>query len=242
MLSPTQIDEFNKPKANRLLAALPAAPYRRLLPSLEEVALRAEEILFEPTGPMRFVYFPISSVVSLSYLVEEERPMVNAWRVGCEGMVGISLLLGIPDNREEQAKVQFDGLAFRISATALRAEFRRAGALQHLFLRYVSALITQASQLSVCRQYHSTAQRLCGFLSCIFDRFRGNVVFLTHARTAEMLGVRREAITQIACRLQDAGIIKYSRGHLSLINRRRLEERACVCGRIIRRTLEAASA
>jgi Crp-like helix-turn-helix domain len=237
------MDGSNTPKANRLLAALPAAAYRRLLPKLDEVTLHSEERLFAATGPLHFAYFPTSSIVTSSYAADANGSRAKAWSIGCEGMVGISLFLRSPtrDNRDKQADVQLGGLAFRISAPALRAEFRRAGALQHLLLRYVFALVTQVSQLSVCTQYHTLEQRLCHFLLRAFDRVNDDKVFVTQVRMGELLGVRRESITEIAWRLQEAGIIRYSRGHMTLMSREKLEDRACPCGGIIRRAFEAVS-
>ena len=164
--------------------------------------------------------------------------MAKAWPVGREGIVGISVFLGSP-HRDSRADVQFAGLAYRISASALQSEFRRAGALQHLLLRYVYALITQASQLAVCNQNHSIEQRVCRFLSRTFDRVDGNKVFITQVRIGMLLGVRRESITLIELQLQRAGIIEYSRGFITLINRKKLEKRACACGGIIRRAFAA---
>ena len=222
------------PKGNQLLAALPAAAYRRLLPDLEKITLDADETLVRPGSPLKFAYFPTAGIVTLAYAVEEETAMAKAWPVGREGMVGISLFLGSPD-RDNRADVQFGGVAFRMSAAALQVEFRRAGALQQVLLRYVFALLTQASQLGVCSHYHPTEQRLCRFLSRAFDRIDANEVIVTQARIASLLGVRRESITASALRLQRAGIIKYSRGQVTLINRKKLDERSCACGEIIRR-------
>jgi CRP-like cAMP-binding protein len=227
------------PTANQLLAALPAAAYRRLLPHLEAITLAVDQTLFPAAGPLRFAYFPTDSIVTLAYAIEEGA-MAKAWTVGREGVVGISLFLGSP-HRDNRAVVQFIGRAFRISAAVLRNEFRRAGALQHLLLRYVFALMTQASQLSVCNLYHSTDQRLCRFLSRAFDRVNRDEVFITHARIGLLLGVRREAITEIALRLQKARIIKYRPGHITLVNREKLEARACACGEIIRRAVASVS-
>jgi CRP-like cAMP-binding protein len=227
------------PTANQLLASLPAAALRRLLPHLEATTLSVDQTLFPPAGPLQFAYFPTSSIVTLSYAIEEGA-MAKAWPVGREGMVGISLFLGSP-HRDNQASVQFGGLAFRISASALRSEFQRAGALQQLLLRYVFALMTQASQLSVCNLYHSVDQRLCRFLSRAFDRVNGHEVFITQARIATLLGVRREGVTEIASRLREAGIIKYWRGHITLVNQKKLESRSCACGGIIRRAFAAVS-
>ena len=165
--------------------------------------------------------------------------MAKAWPIGREGVVGISLFLGGP-KCDSRADVQVGGLAFRLPASALLVEFRRAGALQRLLLRYVFALITQASQLGVCDHYHPVEQRLCRYLSHLFDQASADEVVMTHERMGELLGVRRETITQVASQLQAAGIIGYRRGHIRVISRRNLDKKACACGAIIRRAFEAA--
>jgi CRP-like cAMP-binding protein len=230
------LDATATPKANLLLAALPEAAYRRLLPDLEATTLRAGETLFQPTGRLQFAYFPTGSIVTLCYAVGERGAdaMAKAWPVGREGMVGISIFLSSP-KRDDRADAQIGGLAFRLPATALLTEFRRAGELQYLLLRYVFALVTQASQLGVCNHYHSVEQRLCRFLARLFDRVFGDEVAITQQQIAELLGLRRVTITEAASQLQSAGIIEYHRGHIKLISRKKLEERSCACGAIIRR-------
>jgi Crp-like helix-turn-helix domain len=231
------LDASTTPKANRLLAALPEAAYRRLLPNLEATTLRVGESLFSPAGRLQFAYFPTSSIVTLSYPIEEGGAMAKAWPVGREGMVGISLFLNglTHDNR---ADVQVHGLAFRLPASTLLVEFRRASAFQHLLLRYVFALMTQASQLGVCSHHHPIEQRLCRFLSRLFARVSGDEVAITHERMGKLLGVRRESITEAALKLQAAGIIEYGRGRVKLISRKKLEARACACDALIRRAFE----
>jgi hypothetical protein len=229
------------PKGNLLLAALPDADYRRVLPHLVERALVIDETLFRPGTQPKIAYFPTNSIVTLSYAIEGRKVVAKAWPVGREGIVGISLFLGsvCPDNR---AEVQVGGPAFGISASALMTEFRRAGALQRVLLRYVFALVTQASQLSVCNQHHSAEQRLCRFLSRGFDRMDGSVLSVTQARIAMILGVRRESVNESATRLQNASIIKYCRGQVTLVDRGKLEDRACDCAEIIRRAFAAVTA
>jgi CRP-like cAMP-binding protein len=222
------------PKANRLLATLPEAAYRRLLPDLEPLKLRVGETLFRPAGRLQYAYFPTTSIVTLAYAVDEEGAKAEAWPVGREGMVGISLFLGGP-KRNSRAAVQIDGVAFRIPALALLAEFQRAGALQQLLLRYVFALVTQASQLGVCSYYHSVDRRFCRFLSLVFDRVPGDDVVITQERIAGLLGVTRGSISNAAVRLHNAGVIEYRRGHVQLISRTKLDARACACAAIIRR-------
>ncbi|HTV95523.1 MAG TPA: Crp/Fnr family transcriptional regulator [Steroidobacteraceae bacterium] len=227
------------PAANRLLRALPAADCRRLFPQLEAVNLRPGATLFEPAAPAQFAYFPVNSVVTLSYPIGQGA-MAKCCSIGRDGMVGVSLFLDGPEDGN-RAEVESGGLAFRLSAAALRAEFHRAGALQRLLLRYVYALVTQSSQLCVCQQHHTVGQRLCGLLSRAFSEANGKVAFITQARIGELLGVRRESITEVASRLQGARIIEYCRGQITLLDRARLEERACACDRIIRRALAAVS-
>jgi hypothetical protein len=234
------MDASRTPKANGLLAALPDAAYRRLLPDLEPATLRVGETLFRPTGRLTCAYFPTSSIVTASYAIERDGAMAKAWPVGREGMVGISLFLGGP-TVDHRADVQFGGLAFRLPAPALLSEFQRAGALQHLLLRYVLAVVTQASQLGICSHYHLLEPRLCRFLARVFDRVPGDEVAITQERLAELLGVRRVTVTHAATHLQAAGIVEYSRGRVRLISREKLEERACACNAIIRRAFEAVS-
>lgn len=238
-LARTQISGAStSPRDNKLLAALPEAAYRRLLPDLEATTLGVGEALFHPAGRLQYAYFPTSAIVTLSYGLEEGGVMAKAWPVGREGLVGISLFLGNP-KRDNRADVQIAGLAFRLPAAALLAEFKRASTFQRLLLRYVFALVTQASQLGLCNHYHPMEQRLCRFFSRLFDRVWGDEVALTHAQIAMLLGVRRVTIQGVARRLQSAGIIEYQRGHIKLISRKKLEERTCACDAIIRRAFQS---
>jgi hypothetical protein len=232
------MDASANPKANALLAALPEAAYRRLLPDLEATTLHDGEALLAPTRSMRYAYFPTSSIVALLYDLDHAGTPVKAWPVGREGMLGISLFLGVP-KFVTRADVQIGGAAFRIPAAALMSEFRQAGMLQQLLLRYVFALITQASQLCVCSHYHPVEQRLCRFLLRSFDRIGGNEIGFTQQRIANLLGARRVSVTQAAKRLQSEHMIEYVRGRVTLINQKKLEERSCVCTAIIRRAFEA---
>ena len=221
------------PRANQLLGSLPAPDYRRLLPHLQATNLVDNESLYQPSEPKEFAFFPIDSIVKVSYHVGNG-VAAEAWRVGKEGMIGVPLLLDSVDEHS-RADVGSGGLAFRLSASVLLTEFRRARALQRLLLRYLFALLTQTSQLRVCHQHHSIEQRLCDFLSHHFDQAKDNAVFVTQERIGMLLDVRRETITEIALRLQRAGIIEYFRGQVTLINRKSLEKRACACGTIISR-------
>lgn len=229
------------PKANRLLAALPHAAYRRLLPDLEATTLHAGRTLFRPGDRVQSAFFPTNSAVTVSYALGGPGTMAIASPIGREGMVGISLFLG-SQRRDSRADVEFGGLAFRLPASALLAEFGRAQALQRVLLRYVFALMAQASQLGLCSHYHPLEQRLCRFLSRAFDRVAADELVVTQSRIAEFLGVRRATVTLAAGHLQSAGIIESVRGRVVLINRRKLEKRACACNAIIRRAFEAVTA
>jgi CRP-like cAMP-binding protein len=225
------------PKANALLGSLPGAVYKRLLPQLEATRLRHGDTLLTPGKSMKYAYFPTSSIVALLHEVDAAGTMARAWPVGREGVLGISVFLGVPDF-VRQVDVEIGGTAFRIPARALLAEFRQGGALQKLLLRYVFALITQASQLGICGNYHPIEQRLCRFLLCAFDRV-GDELGITQERLAHLLGVRRVSITKAAMQLQQDDLIEYVRGHVTLVNRKKLEQRSCVCAGIIRRAFEA---
>jgi Crp-like helix-turn-helix domain len=237
----TLLTPSSSPKDNALLAALPPAAYRRLLPDLEAATLTEDEVLFQPTGRPQFAYFPTRSTVSLMYAADAAGAMAKAWPVGREGMVGISLFLGV-DRLDSQAKVQLGGAAFRLPSSALLVEFRRASALQQLLLRYAFALITQASQLGLCNHLHTVDQRLCRFLQRTFDRTGEPQIELTQGRIGELLGVRRVSITQAAMALQREGVIQYVRGRVRLLDRRKLEQRSCICASVIAQAFAAVTA
>lgn len=205
------------------------------------MTLSVKDVLFQPNGPLPFAYFPTESVVTLDYAVEDTGAMAKAWPVGREGVVGISLFL-VTQKYANRAEVQFGSEAFCISSSVLLTEFQRGGALQRLLLRYGFALVTQASQLGVCSQYHSIDQRLCRFRSRAFDQIGGDEVFMTHERISKWLGVRRVSIIEIAFRRHTAGIIQNSRGCIRLKSRSQLEARACTCAGIIRRAFGTVTA
>lgn len=229
-------DGRRRARRNQLLAALPAADYRRLLPRLQPVTLQLGSIVILSRGNPRCVYFPIGSILSLSYGAKQ-RVMAKACEVGNEGIVGISTFLSETDTGD-QAEVEIAGQAFQLDAEILRAEFQRGAALQKVLLRYVEALITQASQLVVCGQHHSIDKRLCRLLLRIFDRMPTNELAITQQRIAGLLGVRRESVTEAAGRLQEAGIIHYDRGEICLLNRKQLQARTCACYAVIRDTFK----
>ena len=224
------------PKQNHILAALPAAVYQRLLPRLRPVTLPLGRTLIPSHGNPRYVYFPTTSIVSMTHGVEQG-VKAKVWPVGNEGIVGISNFLSETD-ADEQAEVEIAGQAFQLDAQTLGAEFQRGAALQKLLLRYVQALITQASQLGVCGQYHSIDQRLCRLLLCALDRMPTNKLAITQQRIAGLLGTRRESITEAAGRLQEAGIVHYGRGQIYLLKRRKMEARTCACYAVIRNAFD----
>jgi CRP-like cAMP-binding protein len=228
-------------RENALLAALPDAAYRRLLPDLQAITLQAGEVLFQPSGRIQFAYFPSRSTITLMYAADAAGALANAWPAGREGMVGISLFLGV-GKLDSQAQVQLGGEAFRLPAAALQAEFRRAGALQQLLLRYVFALITQSSQLGICNHSHTVDQRLCRVLLRSFDRAGEGQIAITQGQIGDLLGVRRVSVTRAAMCLQGDGLIEYVRGHVRLLDRRRLEQRSCVCAGIIARAFATVTA
>lgn len=227
--------ESQAPRQNHLLAALPAAVYQRLLPSLERVAQPLGQIFFPAPGKMRYAYFPTTSIITWSYAIDKS-VSANAWQVGNEGVIGLSFLSSPIGN--DQAEVQNAGHAFRLPVHALRVEFSRGGAFQELLLRYLQAQIMQVSQLGVCNQYHTLDKRLCRFLLHAFDRVPTNKLAITQQRIANLLGVRRVGVTEAAGRLHAAGIIRCDRGHVTLLKRHKLEARACTCYATIKKEFD----
>ncbi|MGA7986699.1 MAG: Crp/Fnr family transcriptional regulator [Burkholderiales bacterium] len=218
---------------NRLLAALPAADLERLLPKLEPASLKLGSALYESGSTQGFVYFPTDSIVSLLYVMEDGSSAEIAV-VGNEGVVGLALFMG-GETTPSRAVVQSAGNAFRLGASVLKAEFGRGGELQHLLLRYTQALITQMAQTAVCNRHHSVEQQLCRWLLLSLDRLPANELTMTQELIANMLGVRREGVTEAAGKLQDAGMIRYSRGKITLLDRPKLEARACECYAVVKR-------
>jgi CRP-like cAMP-binding protein len=215
------------PTANRLLAALPPEDLRRLLPSLEFAPLQLGWAVYESGGTQGYVYFPTTAIVSLLYVLTDGGS-TELGVVGNDGVVGISLFMG-GDTTPSRAVVQSAGYGFRLEASLLKAEFERMGALQHLLLRYTQALITQMTQTAVCNRHHSLDQQLCRWLLLSLDRLPANELKMTQELIAKMLGVRREGVTVAAGRLQEEGLITYSRGKITVLDRPRLEARVCEC-------------
>jgi CRP-like cAMP-binding protein len=217
---------------NQLLTALPFADRERVLPLLERVELSLGDVVYEAGGRLEHAYFPTSAVVSMLYTMEDGATAEMA-RCGSDGVVGVSLFLG-GDTTPNRAVVQIAGGAVRMRARALQAEFARGGPMQLLLLRYTQALITQISQTAVCNRLHPVEKRLCRLLLMSHDRSASNELFMTQELIANMLGGRRESITVAAAHLQDAGLIRYSRGHIRILDRAGLERAACECYRVVR--------
>ena len=221
------------PSQNRLLAALPAADFARLQPHLELVSLPLGWAVYEAGGTQGYVYFPIDSIVSLLYVMEDGSSAEIAVS-GNEGLVGISLFMG-GETTPSRAVVQSAGHGYRLSAAVLKREFERGGDLQHLLLRYTQALITQMAQTAVCNRHHALEQQLCRWLLLSLDRLPANELVMTQELIANMLGVRREGVTEAAGNLQKARLINYSRGHITVLDRPKLEARVCECYAVVKR-------
>jgi CRP-like cAMP-binding protein len=221
------------PKQNHLLAALPAAEWERLSPHLELVPMPLGEALYESGGRLQHVYFPTSSIVSLLYVMEDGASAEIAV-VGNEGILGISLFMG-GETTPSRAVVQSAGYGYRLKAPLLKQEFNRAGPVLHLLLRYTQALITQMAQTAVCNRHHSVEQQLCRWLLLSLDRLETHELTMTQELIANMLGVRREGVTEAAGNLQRAGLIRYSRGRITVLDRPRLEQAVCECYGVVKR-------
>ncbi len=217
---------------NHLLAALPPEDYAQLLPHLELVPMPLGEVLYESGVQMRHVYFPTSAIVSLLYVMEDGASAEIAV-VGNEGIVGISLFMG-GETTPSRAVVQSAGEAYRLQGNILKRSFHQAGAMQRLLLRYTQALLTQMAQTAVCNRHHSLDQQLCRWLLLSLDRLTSNELVMTQELIANMLGVRREGVSQAATSLQQAGLITYRRGQITVLDRAGLEARACECYAVVR--------
>ena len=221
------------PKDNHLLAALPAEEWARWEPNLEFVELKLGQVLYESGNTLEHVYFPVNAIVSLLYVMQNGASAEIAV-VGNEGLVGISLFMG-GESTPSRAVVQSAGLGFRLAAQLVKDEFNRAGPVMHVLLRYTQALITQMAQTAVCNRHHSLDQQLCRWLLLSLDRLKGNELVMTQELIANMLGVRREGVTEGAIRLQDAGLISYARGRITVLNRKGLEARTCECYAVVKK-------
>lgn len=221
------------PSSNHLLAALPSAVQERLAAQLVRVDLPLGKVLYEPGDAMRHVYFPVDCIVSLLYVMENGAS-AEISVVGNEGMVGISLFMG-GETTPSRAIVQSAGSTFRLLGQRLKDEFNRHTELQILLLRYTQSLITQMAQTAVCNRHHSIDQQLCRWLLLSMDRLSGNQLVMTQELIANMLGVRREGVTEAAGKLQKSGAIEYVRGHITVLDRPLIERLCCECYAVVKR-------
>src|SRR5512135_332943 len=230
--SKAHMPDPHDPRQNHLLRALPAAEAERLIPNLEFVAMPLGNVLYESGSQLRYVYFPTTSIISLLYVMEDGASAEIAV-VGNEGMVGVALFMG-GETTPSRAVVQSAGHAYRLKGQVLKEEFRRATGLQHLLLRYTQALLTQMAQTAVCNRHHSVDQQLCRWLLLCLDRLSSNEISMTQELIANMLGVRREGVTEAAGKLQDAELIRYQRGRITVVDRPGLEARCCECYQVVK--------
>ena len=222
----------NSPMENHFLSALPAEDYARLLPDLEPIAMPLAWVVYESGGNLDHVYFPTTSIVSLLYVTESGASTEIAI-AGNDGLVGISLFMG-GESTPSRAVVQSEGFGYRLKANILKREFALGGTLQHLALRYTQALITQMAQTAVCNRLHALDEQLCRWLLLSRDRLPNDELRMTQELIANMLGVRREGVTQAAGDLQAAGLIHYSRGHITILDRAKLQQRVCECYQVVK--------
>jgi len=225
--------KFKEFKKNHLLASLPDAEWERWSPMLERVDMPLGQVLYESGIALQYVYFPVTSIVSLLYVMENGASAEIAV-VGNEGLVGVSLFMG-GGSTPSRAVVQSAGVGCRLKAKVMKEEFDRAGPVLHLLLRYTQALLTQMAQTAVCNRHHSLDQQLCRWLLLSLDRLQGDELVMTQELIANMLGVRREGVTEGALKLQKAGLIRYARGHMTVLDRKGLEARTCECYAVVKR-------
>ena len=220
------------PRTNQLLAALPAEEWARWVPQLEFIELAQGDVVYESGCSLRHVIFPTTAIVALLYVMEDGASAEIAV-VGNEGIVGVSLFMG-GESTTSRAVVQSAGQGYRLTAACIKQEFKRAPVL-HLLLRYTQALITQMAQTAVCNRHHSLDQQLCRWLLLSLDRLNGSELVMTQEFISTMLGVRREGVTESATKLQKAGLIRYARGHITVLDRPGLERRSCECYAVVKR-------
>jgi CRP-like cAMP-binding protein len=230
--SPAAVAGRPSPHQNHLLDALPANDFERIEPHLELIPMKLGEVLYEPGAKLRYVYFPTTCIISLLYVMKDGESAEIAI-VGNEGILGISLFMG-GETTPSRAVVQSGGYGFRLKSQLLKDEFRRFGPTLNLLLRYTQALITQMSQTAVCNRHHSVDQQLCRWLLLSLDRLASNELTMTQELIANMLGVRREGVTEAAGKLQDAGLIQYRRGKITVLDRPGLEARSCECYQVVK--------
>src|SRR5580698_10156224 len=227
------ISTSTDPRMNLLLAALPSAEWQRWLPQLEAVVMPLGQVLYESGVTLSHVYFPTTAIVSLLYVMENgASPEIAV--VGNDGIVGISMFMG-GESTSSRAVVHSEGKGYRLKAQLLKTEFNRAGPVLHLLLRYTQALITQMAETAVCNRHHSLDQQLCRWLLLSLDRLQDNELVMTQELIANMLGVRREGVTEGALKLQHDGLIRYVRGRITVLDRSGLEGRTCECYAVVKR-------
>jgi CRP-like cAMP-binding protein len=220
-------------RLNHLLGSLPLAEWQRWSPQLEPVDMPLGQVLYESGNALSHVYFPTTSIVSLLYVMQDGASAEIAV-VGNEGIIGISLFMG-GESTPSRAVVQSAGQGLRLRAEVMKREFDRAGPVLHLLLRYTQALITQMAQTAVCNRHHSLDQQLCRWLLLSLDRLQNSELVMTQELIANMLGVRREGVTEAALKLQQQGLIRYARGHISVLDRAGLERRSCECYAVVKK-------
>jgi len=221
------------PQQNHILDALPEAERERLFPHLKLVELPLGLVLYESGDALRHIYFPTDSIVSLLYVLENGAS-AEICVVGNDGAIGVALFMG-GETTTSRAIVQSGGFAYRLTGRRLKQEFERQGEMMHILLRYTQALITQMAQTAVCNRHHTVDQQLCRWLLLSLDRLPDNRLFMTQELIANMLGVRREGVTDSAGKLQKLGIITYRRGLITVLDRSRLEEHSCECYSVVKR-------
>jgi CRP-like cAMP-binding protein len=226
----------HSPLQNHLLAALPAHEFKRLEANLELVHLPLGQVLYESGCKLASVYFPTTAIVSMLYVLEDGASAEIAI-VGNEGILGISLFMG-GETTPSRAVVQSAGWGYRLDAHYIKTEFKRGGPVMLLLLRYIQALITQMTQTAVCNRHHGIEQQLCRWLLMSLDRLHTDSLTMTQDLIANMLGVRREGVTDAAGKLQRAGYIRYSRGHIAVLDRPGLEKRVCECYAVVKREFD----
>ena len=225
-------DAANDPLLNHLLAALPEDVWQRWKGMIEATDLKLGQVMYEPDGILPHVYFPTTSIVSLLYVMKNGAPAEIAV-VGNEGLVGVSIFMG-GESTPSRAVVQSAGQGFRMKSHLLKDEFAEHVPVLHLLLRYTQALITQMAQTAVCNRHHSLDQQLCRWLLLSLDRLQGDELIMTQELIANMLGVRREGVTEGATKLQEAGLIRYARGRITVLDRPGLEQRSCECYAVVK--------
>jgi CRP-like cAMP-binding protein len=229
---PRRVSPVGSPRENKLLAALPAVEWARVQPLLQPVFLPLGEAVYESGIQLENVYFPTTAIISLLYVLADGASAEIAV-VGNEGLVGVALFMG-GETTPSRAVVQSEGWAYRLKGQQLKDEFTRGGAMQQLLLRYTQALLTQMAQTAVCNRHHSIDQQLCRWLLLSLDRLASPELTMTQELIANMLGVRREGVTEAAGKLQSAGLIHYSRGRIEVIDRKGLEARCCECYGVVK--------